>query len=257
VGPRPYNRPVPGGSGLHYDEWVAQFYDTWFSDWLDSAGTVERLVELAGPGPVLELGIGTGRVALPLRERGVDVHGIDASPAMVARLRAKPGGDAIPVTIGDFTEVSLAPRFSLVYVTAGSFFELQSQEAQLRCFQSVAGHLVPGGLFVLDGLVPDESQQAMKVIPSRSSQLVLRVRDVDRVAQRYVSYYLVVADHGTRFFSVPFRYAWPSELDLMARFAGLRLRERTAGWKGEPFIASSASHVSVYEAPPPDGSMTS
>jgi SAM-dependent methyltransferase len=241
---------VSGAGSLPYGDWVAEFYDAWFSDWLDSAGTVDRLVELAGAGPVLELGIGTGRLALPLRERGVEVHGIDASEAMVARLRAKPGGDRVPVTIGDFTDVPVAGRFSLVYVAAGSFFELPSQDAQLRCFENVARHLVPGGLFVLDGLIPDDSQQPMRVIPSRTGELVLRVRQVDRVEQRYVSHYLVVSGEGTRLLSVRFRYAWPSELDLMARMAGMRLRQRMGGWKGEPFTATSQSHVSVYEAAP-------
>jgi SAM-dependent methyltransferase len=241
---------VTDRAGLEYSDWIAEFYDAWFSEWLDSAGTVERLAELAGAGPVLEWGIGTGRVALPLRARGVDVHGIDASLAMVARLRAKPGGAEVPVTIGDFTDVSVTRKFSLVYVTAGSFFELQSQEAQLRCFRNVANHLIPGGLFALDGVIPDENQQAMRVIPSRSGELVLRVREVDRVEQRYVSHYIVLGERGLRTLAVPFRYAWPSELDLMAQMAGLRLRERVGGWRGEPFGAASPSQVSVYETAP-------
>jgi SAM-dependent methyltransferase len=239
---------VASGTGLDYGDWIAELYDTLFGAWLDSAGALDRLRALAGPGPVLELGIGTGRVALPLRERGVDVHGVDASEAMVARLRAKPGGEAVPVTIGDFAGVPVARRFSLVYVTAGSFYELQSQDDQVRCFQNVARCLLPGGLFALDGAIPGEGQQGERVIQSGSGELVLRIREVDRADQRYVSHYVVLGQAGARVLSVPFRYAWPSELDLMARMAGLRLRERLGSWTGEPFTASSASHVSVYEA---------
>jgi SAM-dependent methyltransferase len=241
---------VSATGGLEYGDWVAEFYDAWFSDWLDSAGTVDRLAELAGTGPVLELGIGTGRVALPLRERGFVVQGIDASPAMVDRLRAKPGGDSIPVTIGDFTEVPVEGKFSLVFVTAGSFNELQSQDAQLRCFQNVARHLLPGGLFALDGVIPDERHEAMRVIRSRAGEVVLHVREVDRAHQRYVSHYAVLGERGVRVLSVPFRFAWPSELDLMAKMAGLRLKDRKGGWRDEPFNSESTSHVSVYEAAP-------
>ena len=237
--------------GLHYDDWVAEFYDTWFADWYDGAGTVDRLAELAGGGPVLELGIGTGRVALPLVRRGIEVHGVDASDAMVARLRAKPGGESIPVAIGDFGEVAVGGRFSLVFVTAGTFFELPRQEAQVRCFANVARVLRPGGLFVLDGPVPDTSRHGhehpMTVIRGRSGQLVVRFVEVDRAEQRYVSHYAVLGEPGVRVLSVPLRYALPAELDLMATMAGLRLRERTAGWRGQPFTSASEEHVSVYE----------
>ncbi|HEX2274587.1 MAG TPA: class I SAM-dependent methyltransferase [Acidimicrobiales bacterium] len=244
---------MAGAGGLHYDDWVAEFYDSWFADWFDRAGTVDRLVELAGGGPVLELGIGTGRVALPLVQRGVEVHGVDASEAMVARLRAKPGGEHVPVTIGDFSEVAVPGRFSLVFVTAGSFFELQRQEAQVRGFANVARCLRPGGLFVLDGPVPDTGRHgdeaAMRVVRGRSGQLVVRFAEVDRAEQRYVSHYAVLGEGGPRVFSVPYRYALPAELDLMAAMAGLRLRERTAGWRGERFTSASDQHVSVYELP--------
>ncbi len=247
---------MAAAGGLHYDDSVAEFYDSWFSDWFDGAGTVERLAELAergGGSPVLELGIGTGRVALPLARRGIEVHGVDASDAMVARLRAKPGGEDIPVTIGDFADVAVAGPFSLVFVTAGSFFELQRQEAQVRCFANVARVLRPGGLFVLDGPVPDTGrhgdEHAMRVIRGRSGQLVVRFVEVDRAEQRYVSHYAVLGGHGVRLLSVPLRYALPAELDLMATMAGLRLRERTAGWRGQPFSSASDQHVSVYELP--------
>jgi SAM-dependent methyltransferase len=246
---------VAGAGGLHYDDWVADFYDAWFADWFDSAGTVDRLAELAGRGPVLELGIGTGRVALPLARRGIEVHGIDASEAMVERLRAKPGGEEVPVTIGDFSDVDVVSGgpFSLVFVTAGSFFELQHQDAQVRCFANVARHLQPGGLFVVDGPVPDAGghggEAAMRVMRGRSGQLVVRFAEVDRAQQRYVSHYAVLGEHGARILSVPLRYALPAELDLMATMAGLRLRERTAGWRGERYTSASDEHVSVYERP--------
>ena len=236
-----------------YGEQIAELYDDWFGSYLDAAPVADRLAELAGEGPVLELGIGTGRIALRLVERGIDVHGIDASPAMVAEMRAKPGGSGIPVTIGDFTDVSLDQQFSLAYVVAGTFFELQSQEAQVRCFRSVAGALRPGGVFVLDALVPDSSRsgdgQDIKVLPGPADRLVLRVRQINPAEQRYVSHYVIVEGGTVRHVSVAFRYAWPSELDLMAQLAGLRLRQRFGGWGGEPYSAGSRYHVSLYELP--------
>jgi SAM-dependent methyltransferase len=239
-----------------YADDKADVYDDWFGGYLGTVPVVDRLADLAaigGAGPVLELGIGTGRVALPLARRGIDVHGIDASQAMVAQLRAKPGGDRIPVTTGDFSEVFAAGPFALVFVVAGSFFELQTQEAQVRCFQNVARHLLPGGLFVLDALVPDVrrgvGEQDVRVIPSPAGRLMVRFRTFDPSEQRYSSDYLVVEAGVARHVKVDFRYAWPSELDLMARLAGLRLKWRTGSWRGEPFTASSPSHVSVYERP--------
>lgn len=239
-----------------YSGETAAVYDTWFGSYLGSTAIVDRLVELAadgGPGPVLELGIGTGRVALPLAERGVEVHGVDGSEAMVAQLRAKPGGDDIPVTMGDFSDVPVEGPFALIFVAAGSFFELPSQEAQVRCFENVARRLRPGGLFAFDSLVPDAGRSAggedMRLIPTADDRLIVRFRTFDLVAQRYTSNYLVVEDGRARHMKVQFRYAWPSELDLMARMAGLRLKERACGWGGEPFTGSSASHVSVYELP--------
>ncbi len=240
-----------------YSGETAAVYDAWFGGYLGTAPIVDRLVALAadgGPGPVLELGIGTGRVALPLAERGVEVHGVDGSQAMVAELRAKPGGDEIPVTMGDFSDVPVEGPFALIFVAAGSFFELPSQEAQVRCFQNVARRLRPGGMFAFDGLVPDASRSAggedMRLIPTPEDRMIVRFRTFDLAAQRYTSTYLVVEDGRAHHLKVHFRFAWPSELDLMARMAGLRLKERTAGWGGEPFTGSSRSHVSAYERPP-------
>jgi SAM-dependent methyltransferase len=241
---------VPDYQATTYGERIADVYDELYGRQFEPDATAALLAELAGAGPALELGIGTGRVALPLAERSVEVHGVDASEAMVARLRARPGGDRIPVTIGDFSAIPVEGTFSLVYVVAGTFFELQSQEAQLRCFQSVARRLAPGGVFLLDALVPDtallSSSSPVRVIPSQPGRLVLRFRELDRARQRYVSHYVIVGEGGLRLLTVPFRFAWPSELDLMARLAGLRLRQRTAGWHGEPFTAASPEHVSIY-----------
>lgn len=239
------------GDGSLYGDQVAERYDAWFGEWLDSVPAVARLVELAGPGPVLELGIGTGRVALPLRERGIEVHGIDASEAMVARLRAKPNGDRIPVTIGDFSEIPVCETFSLVFAVAGTFFELQSQEAQVRCFENAARRLQPGGVFVIDALVPDASRyagsQGMRLIRSKPDHIMLQFRQLNPAEQRLVSHYVLVTEQGIRLVQVVFRYAWPGELDLMARMAGLRLRERLGNWSNEPFTAASTQHVSIYE----------
>lgn len=229
----------------------ADFYDDWFGELLDTEGTVARLAQLAGPGPVLELGIGTGRIAVPLCDRGVAVHGIDASEAIVAKLRAKPGGDRIPVTIGDFGDLPVSGSFSLVFVIASTFYQLQSQEEQLRCFENVIRHLQPGGLFLIDGFVLDAScfvdNQGMRVVAADSDRLVVQFMQVDPAEQRVTCQNVGFTERGTRIVPTPFRYAWPSELDLMARLAGLRLRERAGGWRGEPFTAASRRHVSIYE----------
>jgi SAM-dependent methyltransferase len=182
-----------------------------------------------------------------------EVHGLDGSEAMVAQLRAKPGSDQIPITMGDFRDVPVEGLFALIFVAAGSFFELPSQEAQVRCFENVARRLRPGGLFAFDVVVPEAGRgtgaEDMRLIPTTDHRLIMRFRKFDLVAQRYTSNYLVVEDGRARHMKVQFRYAWPSELDVMARMAGLRLKERSAGWQGEPFTASSPSHVSIYERP--------
>lgn len=245
---------MQSSDAVTYADEAADVYDAWFGGYLGAAPVVDRLAQLAaGGGPALELGIGTGRVALPLAERGVEVHGVDASEAMVRQLRAKPGGDRIPVTMGDFSEVPAEGPFGLIFVVAGSFFELASQEAQVRCFENAARRLRPGGVFAFDGLVPDAGRSAgdqdMRLIPSSDERLIVRFRKFDLVAQTYTSNYLVVEDGAARHLKVRFRYAWPSELDLMARLAGLRLRERSSSWLGEPFTGTSPSHVSIYERP--------
>ena len=233
-----------------YDR-MAEVYDEWFGVPSDTEDTVNFLTDLGGPGPVLELGIGTGRVALPLAQRGYEVHGIDASEAMVEKLRGKSGGEGIPVTIGDFAELDIEGEFSLVYVVFNTFFALLSQEDQLRCFSSVARRLREGGVFVIEAFVPDmtrwDRDQRMEARHVESDSVVLDAASHDPVEQRVASNHLVISQAGVKMYPVRLRYAWPSELDLMARVAKLRLRERWGGWRREPFSASSVKHVSVYE----------
>ena len=248
-------------AGSHYSNVFADHYDTWFGTSSETADTVELLARLAGSGPVLELGIGTGRIALPLHARGVDVVGVDGSEAMVAQLRSKPGGQQIPITIGDFSQVPVEGSFSLIYLAAGTFFELSSQQAQLRCFTSAARKLAPGGLFVFDANLPETlfaTQSANgQVVATDADQLIVRYRQVDPAMQRYTSHYVIVDDGITRHLKVSFRYAAPGELDLMAHLAGLQLKERLGGWSGVRFTRSSAYHVSVYElAAQPAASVT-
>jgi SAM-dependent methyltransferase len=232
-----------------YGDLISGVYDEWYGGDMEDA--VSLLVSLAGNGPALELGIGTGRVALPLAHRGVEVHGMDASEAMVGRLREKPGGAEVPVTIGDFAEVGVEGRFSLVYVVANTFFALLTQEDQLRCFENVARKLDDGGVFVIEAFVPDLSRftgdQATRTGRVGTDEVVLECSRHNPVSQRVDSQTVVIREDETRLYPVSLRYAWPSELDLMARLAGLRLRERHGGWNGEPFTAVSGSHVSVYE----------
>lgn len=238
------------GGGI-YNERCADVYDQWFG-YFDEAA-VDVLEGLAGGGRALELGIGTGTVALPLAARGVEVHGIDSSEEMVARLRAKPGGDLIPVTLGDFSEVGVAGEFSLVFVVYNTLFALQTQDEQVRCFRSVAARLRPGGAFVVEAFVPDLAQlsagRGVRLLHMTDDRVGIKIYEHDPVGQKLRSRHVVFTDGGSRLFPVEVRYAWPSELDLMARLAGLRLRARWAGWRGEEFGARSEKHVSVYELP--------
>ena len=234
-----------------YGDRIAEVYDDMTATLPDPADCVDRLAELAGPGPALELGIGTGRIALPLAARGVEVHGIDASEAMVQRLRAKSGGDAIAVTLGDFAEVPVEGSYPLVYVVFNTFFSLLTQDEQVGCFAAVAGRLAPGGAFVLELFVPDPTlHSGGQSVRTRHLGLDLARLDLalhDPVAQRVDFQNVLLSGDGVRLLPGSIRYAWPSELDLMARLAGLRLRERWGGWRREPFGAASDSHVSVYE----------
>jgi len=235
-----------------YGERIAAVYDEWVGARVAEAtdAAVARLAELAGAGPALELGIGTGRVALPLMARGVPVSGIDVSEAMVAQLRAKPGGADLPVTLGDFADVGTDGHFRLIYVVFNTFFGLLEQAAQVRCFRNVADHLLPGGRFVIEAFVPDptlyDRGQRVTAMQVELDRVQLTVTRHDPVRQRVISQQVLIGQSGIVLFPAQLRYAWPSELDLMAQLAGLALEERFGGWRTEPFTASSPSHVSVY-----------
>ena len=234
-----------------YNQRCADVYDQWFG-YFDEAA-LDVLEELASGGRVLELGIGTGLLALPLAARGVEVHGIDASPEMLAALRAKPGGEALPVTLGDFADVDVEGEFALVYVVYNTLFALQTQEEQVRCFRNVAARLAPGGAFVVEAFVPDLSQlsagQGVRLLHMTDDRVGIRIFQHDPVRQKLKSRHVVFNESGTRLFPVEIRYAWPSELDLMARLAGLSLRARWGDWRRSEFDAKSEKHVSLYERP--------
>jgi SAM-dependent methyltransferase len=235
-----------------YGELIADVYDEWHAH-MDPAATVDVLASLGGDGPVLELGIGTGRVAIPLAARGLEVHGVDASPAMVEHMRAKPGGGGIRVTFGHLADVPVDGSFSLIFVVFNTFFALLTQDDQVRCFANVARRLEPGGCFALEGFVPDLARfdrgQRVNVMNLDVDRVRLEVSRHRPVEQRVDAQQVVVSVAGVRLVPVALRYAWPSELDLMARLAGLRLRHRWGGWNREPFDDNSQRHVSVYEKP--------
>jgi SAM-dependent methyltransferase len=244
--------PMEGYRPETYGDRIADLYDRMAAAMPDPVDCVDRLAELAGPGPALELGVGTGRVAVPLAARGVSVHGIDASAAMVERLRAKPGGEAIAVTVGDFAGVPVDGRFALVYVVFNTFFALLTQDEQVGCFAAVADHLAPGGAFVIEAFVPDPTLhpggQSIRARHLDLDQVRFDLALHDPVGQRVDFQQVLLAADGVRLLPGSIRYAWPSELDLMARLAGLRLRERWGGWRREPFTASTSGlYVAVYE----------
>ncbi|HXV77054.1 MAG TPA: class I SAM-dependent methyltransferase [Candidatus Polarisedimenticolaceae bacterium] len=234
-----------------YGNSIAEVYDRWYAS-LGPDAAVACLRELAGgAGPVLELGIGTGRIALPLSRAGVEVHGIDSSAAMVAKLRSKPGGDRLRVTLGDFADVAVGGRYPLIFVAFNTLFALTSQEDQLRCFRNVAGRLDPRGRFVLDAFVPDlarfERNQRIGLEAHDPDAVRIEASLHDPVRQTVTSRHVVLTEHGAKFYPLEVRYAWPSELDLMARLAGLRLVHRWGDWNRLPFDSRSTQHVSVYE----------
>ncbi|EST36563.1 class I SAM-dependent methyltransferase [Streptomyces roseochromogenus] len=252
-GTAPYGNgsPDPAVTEAGYTARYAADYDRWFAKPGVTGATVDTLAGLAGPGPVLELGIGTGRVALPLAERGLEVHGVDASEAMVRRLHAKPGGSRVPVTLGDFAEVPVSGTYSLVYAVGGTFFELPDRKAKERCLASVADHLAPGGTFVVDAHVPEALAVAAasgvpETIADCDDHLILCRRLIDPSAQTYHSHYLVHEADRTHHFRVRFHYVSPGELDYMAERAGLILMRRHGSWSGAPYTRHSTYHVSVY-----------
>jgi SAM-dependent methyltransferase len=244
-------RPVEGYDASTYGDRIAEIYDDLYGELFDADATVSFLAELAGGGRALELGIGTGRIAVPLAGRGIDIAGIDSSEAMIARLRAKPGGQDIPVTIANFLEVDVEGEFAVVYIPFNTLFALTTQEEQVRCFQNVARHLTEDGVFVVEAFVPDVSRydrhQRVSVDQVNNDHVLLEVSRHDPVRQMSDTQHVVLSESGTKLYPVRIRYAYPSELDLMARLAGLRLRERFGGWHREPFTSASVAHVSVYE----------
>lgn len=211
---------------------------------------VDLLEELAGDGAALEFGIGTGRVALPLRGRGVPVHGIEISEPMLERLREKRGSEQIDVTLGDFASVRVDGAFRLVYLVFNTITNLTTQDEQVACFRNAAAHLEPGGCFVIEVFVPE-----LRRVPPGERVRAFDVRPThlgfdeytDFVGQILYSHHYWIDGGVLRTFSAPYRYVWPAELDLMARLAGMTLRSRWAGWTREPFTDESTSHVSVWE----------
>jgi SAM-dependent methyltransferase len=234
-----------------YGEHIADVYDDWYTLG-DPAPEAALLAELAAGGRALELGIGTGRIALPLAAKGVEVHGIDASPAIVEQMVRKPGGDAIPTAIGDMADVPVDGRFSLVFVVFNTLFMLTTQEAQVRCFRNVAAHLEPGGCFLVHTFVPDmsriESGEHVAAKEAGLDRVRLDVTTFDRMAQRLDTTQMRVTPSGTRFVHAQLRYAFPAELDLMAQLAGLTLEDRWGWFDKSTFTDASAFHVSVYRA---------
>jgi SAM-dependent methyltransferase len=238
----------------YFGERVAARYDESSADLFEPAAVdpvVDFLADLAGHGAALEFGIGTGRIALPLAHRGIRVHGIDLSEAMVARLRAKPGAERIDVTIGDFAATTVDGRFSVAYLVFNTIMNLTTQDGQVACFQNVAAHLEPGGCFVIEVMVPalqrlppGETVRPFDVTPTH-----LGFDEYDVASQGLISHHYSIIDGNLEVGSMPFRYVWPAELDLMARLAGMTLRERWSGWQREPFTSDSTSHVSVWEKP--------
>ncbi len=243
-----------GGSEGFFGERVASFYDERSAGMSDPAvvgPVVEMLAGFAGEGGALELGIGTGRIARPLAERGVRVAGIDNSDAMLARLRAKPGAEGIEVALGDFASTRVESEFSVVYLVFNTISNLVTQDAQVACFQNAAAHLGSGGRFVIENGVPGLQRlpPGQTVIPFRADPEGFSFDVYDVVTQRSSSQHFYIVDGRLEAFPVEFRYTWPAELDLMARLAGMRLQDRWAGWQRESFTSLSRAHVSVYEKP--------
>jgi SAM-dependent methyltransferase len=235
-----------------FDEWIAQRYETLWPELFDEAliaATVSTLVDLADTGPALEFGVGTGRIALPLSRAGVEVHGIELSPSMVARLRAQPGGSSVQFTIGDFATETVGEKFRLVYLLRNTITNPTTQAGQIDAFRNAARHLRAGGYFLIENYVP-----ALRLLPPGQTTRVftatathLGYEDYDLAAQIAVSHHWWTVDGAMRTFSSTHRYVWPSELDLMAQIAGMTLRARWGGWQQDPFTEQSSSHVTVWQ----------
>jgi SAM-dependent methyltransferase len=242
----------PAFDAAEYGRSAARDYDELHAG-LDPSAAVETLAGLAGGGPVVEFGIGTGRLALPLAERGLAVHGIDGSPEMAALLRSKPGGQHIPVVVGSFSEAMAGNDFGLAVLALNTIYALPSQEAQVACFGNAARHLRPGGRFVVEAWVPDvgafRNGTAVRPVQLTGGHVELEVAELHPAQQTMLTTKVHLSDSGVRLIPANHRYAWPSELDLMARIAGLRLVHRWEDWQRAPFRDASTAHVSVWEKP--------
>ena len=237
---------------VYFDERIAKRYEAYWPNLFEPAAidpVVSFLADLADDGGALEFGVGTGRIAPPLSQRGVRVHGVDLSPAMVARLQAEPGAERVDVTVGDFATTTVGATFRLVYLLRNTIMNLTTQDEQVECFRNAAAQLEPGGYFVVEVMIPGlrrlppgETYQAFTVTPAH-----LGFDEYDVATQGLVSHHYWIIEGQLEIFSSPFRFVWPSELDLMARMAGMSLRERWSGWKREPFTSDSTMHVSVWE----------
>jgi SAM-dependent methyltransferase len=238
----------------YFDERIAASYEAKWPELFEAAAiepVVDFLADLTETGRrrALELGVGTGRIAIPLSQRGIEVCGIDLSAAMIARLKAHPGGERIDVTVGDFAAVTAGRTFPVVYLLRNTIMNLTTQDQQLDCFRNAAAQLETGGAFVIEVIVPDlqrlppgETIRAFTVTPAH-----LGFEEYDVATQIAYSHHYWIVDGGLETFSAPFRYVWPAELDLMARLAGLSLRDRWSSWQRDPFTSESRSHISVWE----------
>jgi SAM-dependent methyltransferase len=235
----------------YFDERIAKSCEAKWPEIFDPTvvePAVSFLADLAGTGPVLELAIGTGRVALPLSQRGIDVHGIELSPAMVAELRTKPGAERIGVTMGDMATTTVGRTFTLAYLVRNTIANLTTQDAQVACFQNVAAHLEPGGCFVIELYVPALRRlpPGQSVHPFTVTTTHLGFEEYDVATQIAWSHHYWFTDGRVETLSAPFRYVWPAELDLMARLAGMTLHQRWSDWDRQPFTAESTGHISVW-----------
>jgi SAM-dependent methyltransferase len=247
---------VEGYDSSTYGERYADVYDDWYADVTDAEACADRVaavVEEAGGGPVLELGVGSGRLALPMAARGLEVHGLDASPSMLDRLRAKPGGGSIATTVGDMASVPLVdpPPFAVVLVAFNTLFNLTTEDAQRRCLRRVGELLVPDGRLLVEAFVPqddlpDRAERSVTPRHITADEVVLTVSQHDPVAQTITGQHVHLTEAGTRLRPWHLRYLTPAQIDELAAGAGLALVERAAGWRGEPFGTGSEVHVSTY-----------